>query len=292
MQNEFVPPPASCPMYARLILTAGSRAGLAANIYEGVYLVGREKPCQIRPKSRSVSRKHCALFLEQGSLRVLDLGSTSGTHVNGERIAARTRVVLRDGDQLRCGKITFNVVLDENRKALDKSSGLDEATTKDEEKGDDEQTMISGGALQEADIADLLLDLDEVDRVDRISTLRKQNADAERREAEQAAQVVVGVDDVTFDTDPQFADARVDESPNQPSPVIGNESANQRYKKLDPKTKKTISARMRRKENGGLDPQRLAIVLGGLMLFLLFCWIIWNNYDMFFGEPMVPKDID
>ncbi|MFK8113739.1 MAG: FHA domain-containing protein [Rubripirellula sp.] len=98
---------------ARLILAVGSRAGLAVPIQTGYYLIGRHEECQIRPKSRSVSRHHCLiLHREETGLSVLDLSSTTGTHVNGKRLVPRDWEPLSDGDMIRCGKVQFQVSMD------------------------------------------------------------------------------------------------------------------------------------------------------------------------------------
>ncbi len=70
----------------------------------GVYLVGRSKTCQIRPKNRYVSRKHCAFIHKRQSLLIQDLGSRTGTYVNGERIEPSVALPLKDGDRIRVGK--------------------------------------------------------------------------------------------------------------------------------------------------------------------------------------------
>jgi pSer/pThr/pTyr-binding forkhead associated (FHA) protein len=53
-----------------------------------------------------VSRVHCRLSAGAAELEVVDLESTNGTFVNGERVA---RAVLRTGDKLGVGKVQFVV---------------------------------------------------------------------------------------------------------------------------------------------------------------------------------------
>ena len=53
-----------------------------------------------------VSRLHCRIEAGHDVLRVIDLASTNGTFVNGERIEQRD---LRDGDRLRVGRVDFTV---------------------------------------------------------------------------------------------------------------------------------------------------------------------------------------
>jgi pSer/pThr/pTyr-binding forkhead associated (FHA) protein len=53
-----------------------------------------------------VSRVHCRLSAGAAEVEVTDLDSTNGTYVNGQRV---TRALLKDGDQLGIGRVTFNV---------------------------------------------------------------------------------------------------------------------------------------------------------------------------------------
>lgn len=54
------------------------------------YLLGREAQCELRLPAREVSREHAALECdERGRWWLVDLGSTSGTFVNGRRVEGR-----------------------------------------------------------------------------------------------------------------------------------------------------------------------------------------------------------
>jgi pSer/pThr/pTyr-binding forkhead associated (FHA) protein len=96
-------------MIVQLVLATGSNAGIAAPIHRGYYMVGRHPACQIRPKTRSVSRRHLLIHHDQAALLVIDLGSTSGTHLNDEKIEPKRWYPISDGDVLRLGKTVFNV---------------------------------------------------------------------------------------------------------------------------------------------------------------------------------------
>ncbi|MEO1526831.1 MAG: FHA domain-containing protein [Planctomycetota bacterium] len=100
-------------MSVELKITRGSKNGTAAPIHPGYYLVGRHKDCQIRPKSRSVSRRHCLLLRNDDGFGALDLKSTRGTYVNGERIEPHRWRVLHDGDEIHFGKVAFTVAINE-----------------------------------------------------------------------------------------------------------------------------------------------------------------------------------
>jgi pSer/pThr/pTyr-binding forkhead associated (FHA) protein len=265
-------------MHARLILTAGSRAGLVARIHEGVYLIGRDKMCQIRPKSRSVSRRHCAVFNDSSSIRVLDLGSTAGTLVNGEKIPERKRVEVFDGDQIRCGKISFSVAISASEEtplgsAFQASGGSAMS---------DSQTMVTGEAMRESDIADLLLNIDEAHRVERIASIRQRNEEAERQA------------DITLEDDDEDADADDPLEDDEPiaassKPVKSSESP--RYKKLDSKTKRSLARRFSSGESG-FDAQKLVLIVVSVAILLVFAWVLWSGYQMFFGTNAEFKDLD
>ncbi|WP_083904925.1 FHA domain-containing protein [Rhodopirellula sp. SWK7] len=134
--------PAPVTNRARLVLSTGSRAGLRAPIHPGFYLIGRDKNCQIRPKTRSVSRVHCLLYFgvdrprplddpsgemlspaqdtekTNGQFYVIDLNSTSGTKVDGEKIKPRKWVEVGSGTELRCGKMAWQVAVEPCEKAI------------------------------------------------------------------------------------------------------------------------------------------------------------------------------
>jgi hypothetical protein len=70
--------------------------------------IGREG-CEVNLNDPEVSRRHAALreVAGGGGLAIEDLGSTNGTFVNGERIAAVT--ALSDGDSVRLGGTEWTV---------------------------------------------------------------------------------------------------------------------------------------------------------------------------------------
>jgi pSer/pThr/pTyr-binding forkhead associated (FHA) protein len=85
------------------------------------YRLGRSDPRQgIRPDldlgpyralELGVSRLHAVLTCAGSTVTVTDLGSTNGTLVNGTRLEPNTPLVLRDGDELRLGKLTLRLYL-------------------------------------------------------------------------------------------------------------------------------------------------------------------------------------
>jgi len=68
--------------------------------------IGRAPRADFIVDAALVSRVHCRLTAGAVDLEVVDLKSTNGTFVNGERVA---RAVLKSGDRLGVGKVQFVV---------------------------------------------------------------------------------------------------------------------------------------------------------------------------------------
>ncbi len=85
------------------------------------YLLGRGDPKnEVAPdldlgpyngQQMGVSRRHATLLYNEFGLSIVDLGSTNGTLVNGRLLTAGKLQVLRDGDEVKLGKLAFNVYL-------------------------------------------------------------------------------------------------------------------------------------------------------------------------------------
>lgn len=59
---------------------------------------------------QGVSRRHAAIIRKEGgSLQIVDRGSPNGTFLNGQRLIANQPRILRDGDELRLGKLVLSV---------------------------------------------------------------------------------------------------------------------------------------------------------------------------------------
>jgi len=85
----------------RLVLPAGSgtpeRTVLLTKL---VTVIGRGADADLRLHDTGVSRAHVELHLEDGGVRLDDMGSTNGTLLNGQRVST---AVLSDGDRLEVG---------------------------------------------------------------------------------------------------------------------------------------------------------------------------------------------
>lgn len=85
-------------------------AGQEFVIAPGVSAIGRSTQCEIVIPGTHLSRQHAEFELNGGQLRIRDLGSSNGTFVNEERLAAQQTLRLVPGDRLRFDVYTFQVV--------------------------------------------------------------------------------------------------------------------------------------------------------------------------------------
>jgi hypothetical protein len=58
-----------------------------------------------------VSRVHAAIYRNEDTdtLTIVDMGSANGTHLNGQRLTPEQPRVLRDGDEIRFGKLITHI---------------------------------------------------------------------------------------------------------------------------------------------------------------------------------------
>jgi serine/threonine-protein kinase len=105
-----------CPARQRYVFTKPARC-----------LVGRAEDCAIRFPTdmghSTISRHHCLLTIKPNGMSVRDLGSLTGTYVNGrpigqrrpdqprEAVDPRTFAArpLKEGDEVRIGPVTLRV---------------------------------------------------------------------------------------------------------------------------------------------------------------------------------------
>jgi|GEM_PF-777668 len=76
-------------------------------------LVGRIEDCDVILPEGSVSSHHCRFSLEEHCVRVIDLGSTNGTFINGELVSDH---LLQVGDRFQIGSVALAMHLKMRRK--------------------------------------------------------------------------------------------------------------------------------------------------------------------------------
>jgi len=73
---------------------------------QSIWVIGRDRKMALSIQDKRLSRRHAAIqhIADQG-FYLIDLKSTNGTFVNGEPV--QHCVLLKDGDQIRLGSLTF-----------------------------------------------------------------------------------------------------------------------------------------------------------------------------------------
>lgn len=97
-------------MKTKLKVLNSKSAGKELPVTVDKFLIGRDAECQLRPGSDAIAGKHCLLTRRDGGFWAKDLGSESGTFVNGKQIAAETE--LKPGDKLRVGPLEFEAMIE------------------------------------------------------------------------------------------------------------------------------------------------------------------------------------
>lgn len=86
-------------------LTSGQTRAFSQ--HQHIWTIGRDsRKVALSIPDRRLSRCHAAIRYTKGQFQLIDLGSSNGSYVNGELI--RHSIVLKDGDKIRLGSITFS----------------------------------------------------------------------------------------------------------------------------------------------------------------------------------------
>lgn len=110
--------------------------GESWEVEEG-HLLGRLKACHVRIEDSSISRKHAAIENREGTLWIVDQGSSNGTFRNGQKTRA---FPLLAGDLLTVGKVALDVVGDETDSA--RNGGEDPQTEVQESQAEAERAQL------------------------------------------------------------------------------------------------------------------------------------------------------
>jgi DNA-binding NtrC family response regulator len=69
-----------------IAIVDGPDAGTSHEVHDGLLRVGTSKAADVQLTDRGVSRLHCSFTIENGHIRLRDLGSKNGTWVSGVRV--------------------------------------------------------------------------------------------------------------------------------------------------------------------------------------------------------------
>jgi len=97
-------------MHAKLKLIRDSDKSRVFDVTVPQFVIGRGDGCQLRPNSDAISRRHCAVLLQNDKVVVRDLGSRNGTFVNDLPIGKKEEPLVT-GDKLQVGPLKFEVTI-------------------------------------------------------------------------------------------------------------------------------------------------------------------------------------
>ena len=150
-------------MQVKLRVMTGSHEGTEIPISGEKFLIGRSESCQLRPKSDSISRKHCILVIRDGRVLIQDLKSRNGTYVNEKRLPSDRAKILAAGDALKVGKLMFELVIEHGLKGNKKPQVADVGEAAERTVQD------SDSRFEEVDVTGWLDEADQIDRVRKLS---------------------------------------------------------------------------------------------------------------------------
>ncbi len=150
-------------MQVKLKVLTGSHEGTEIPIGSEKFLIGRSESCQLRPKSDSISRKHCILVIRDGRVLIQDLKSRNGTYVNEKKLPSDRAKILESGDQLKIGKLSFELVIEHGLHGNKKPQVADvsDAAARTVKESD--------SRFEEVDVTGWLDEADQIDRVRKLS---------------------------------------------------------------------------------------------------------------------------
>lgn len=146
-------------MQLQLKVATGGHTGKLISVNHDKFLIGRSDDCHLRPKSESISRRHCAIVRKEGRILLIDLKSRNGTEVNGKKLDPSRAKVLKDGDHIKVGKLEFYAVMEAGVSNVKKS---EVKTVK--EAAERSAANVSDSRFEEVDVSSWLEEPDQVQR--------------------------------------------------------------------------------------------------------------------------------
>ena len=146
-------------MQLQLKVLTGGHKGKLISVKQDKFLIGRSDSCQLRPKSESISRKHCAIIRKDGRILLMDLKSRNGTEVNGKKLDPSRAKILKNEDHIKVGKLEFIAMIEAGVSNVKRSEVKDvkEAAARTAEN-------ISESRYEDVDVSSWLEEADQFDR--------------------------------------------------------------------------------------------------------------------------------
>ena len=110
-------------MQFRLVIEKNGKRSRAVQLSATPARIGRAHGNAVRIPSSEVSRRHCEVREDDGLLKIEDLESVNGTYLNGDLITGEA--VVRPGDRLQIGPVTFVVEYELTPDAVERLRAMD-----------------------------------------------------------------------------------------------------------------------------------------------------------------------
>ncbi|HMF44142.1 MAG TPA: GGDEF domain-containing protein [Polyangia bacterium] len=155
---------------AYLVVMAGSNVGEMYKLEKEKTVLGRGDKADLRLLDDGISRDHARIVREGNQMFLEDLGSTNGTHCNGERV---TRQALSEGDKILLGsttilKFSYHDKLDEAFQRQMSESALRDGLTRAYNKryfGERVESELQYALRHDAPLSLIMLDIDHFKRI-------------------------------------------------------------------------------------------------------------------------------
>ena len=108
-----------------LVVTSGPDRGYVRAVDKDELVIGRSRFADVRVSERAMSQQHAKVIRIGDRHQLVDLGSTNGTFVNGERIQERWLAL---GDEVRAGETVFRYMCPGTNLVVFPGSALAEQT--------------------------------------------------------------------------------------------------------------------------------------------------------------------
>ena len=92
---------------AWLVVAEGSGAGAHHAVGEGTTVIGRGSSCDIKLTDSAISRRHARIVKQGHSFSICDVGSTTGTEVDGKPLHPGEVVHLKNGSVISVGQTSL-----------------------------------------------------------------------------------------------------------------------------------------------------------------------------------------
>jgi pSer/pThr/pTyr-binding forkhead associated (FHA) protein len=148
-------------MQMHLKVANGAQVGKLISVKHDKFLIGRSEECHLRPKSESISRRHCAIVRKDGKILLIDLKSRNGTVVNDKKLDPAKAKILKDGDHIRIGKLEFVAIIEAG------IANVKKPEVKDVKDAANRAAVASGDSrYEEVDVSSWLDEADQIERQD------------------------------------------------------------------------------------------------------------------------------